>query len=183
MLTRASPVPTGEDVEAVAEKLENQTAATQAMREQLEAQSAELAAARASKNELATEVASLRAEKEAVSNAQARQQGTGTLGAGLGPAGGSGIKRTTGSGRLARVSAMIGVLISYMCCGYRQSVMLISTHLRVDYSLCMQAFRVCKATARLACVYIDSKPLLGTAWLGHPTEYAAACIIPSFDDA
>ena len=104
---------TGEDVEAVAEKLENQTAATQAMREQLEAQSAELAAARASKNELATEVASLRAEKEAMSNAQARQQGTGASGASLGLAGGSGIKRTTGSGRLARVSGMVGVLTQY----------------------------------------------------------------------
>ncbi len=87
----------GEDVEAVAEKLENQTAATQAMREQLEAQSAELAAARASKNELASEVATLRAEKEAVSNAQARQQGAESPGTGVG------IKRTTGSGRLARV--------------------------------------------------------------------------------
>ena len=105
---------TGEDVEAVAEKLENQTAATQAMREQLEAQSAELAAARASKNELATEVASLRAEKEAVSNAQARQQGTGASGTTLGPAGGSGIKRATGSGRLARVSAVIGCLTQYV---------------------------------------------------------------------
>lgn len=80
------------------------------MREQLEAQSA----ARASKNELATEVASLRAEKEAMSNAQARQQGTGASGASLGPAGGSGIKRTTGSGRLARVSAVVSLLTQYM---------------------------------------------------------------------
>ena len=97
---------TGEDVEAVAEKLENQTAATQAMREQLEAQSAELAAARASKNELASEVATLRAEKEAVSNAQARQQSGDASGTGLGTAG-SGIKRTTGSGRLAKVGTYL----------------------------------------------------------------------------
>ena len=98
----------GEDVEAVAEKLENQTAATQAMREQLEAQSAELAAARASKNELAAEVAALRAGKEAVTHALSRQQSVESAGvgagSGLGSGSGSGIKRTTGSGRLARVS-------------------------------------------------------------------------------
>ena len=86
-------------MEAVAEKLENQTAATQAMREQLEAQSAELAAARASKNELASEVASLRAEKEATSHALSRQHSTESSGSGVG----TGIKRATGSGRLARV--------------------------------------------------------------------------------
>ena len=86
-------------MEAVAEKLENQTAATQAMREQLEAQSAELAAARASKNELASEVASLRAEKEATSHALSRQHSTEFPGSGVG----TGIKRATGSGRLARV--------------------------------------------------------------------------------
>ena len=91
-------------MEAVAEKLENQTAATQAMREQLEAQSAELAAARASKNELAAEVATLRAEKEATSNALSRQQSVESSGAGVASGLGSGIKRTTGSGRLARVS-------------------------------------------------------------------------------
>ena len=94
---------TGEDVEAVAEKLENQTAATQAMREQLEAQSAELAAARASKNELASEVATLRAEKEAASHALLRQQSVESPVSGVGSALGSGIKRATGSGRLARV--------------------------------------------------------------------------------
>lgn len=89
-------------MEAVAEKLENQTAATQAMREQLETQSAELAAARASKNELASEVASLRSEKEATSHALLRQQSAESSGVGSAIMG-SGIKRATGSGRLARV--------------------------------------------------------------------------------
>ena len=55
-------------MEAVAKKLENQTAATQAMREQLEAQSAELAAARAARMSWHPR-ASLRAEKEAMSHA------------------------------------------------------------------------------------------------------------------
>ena len=64
---------TGEDVEAVADKLESQTAATQAMREQLEAQSAELAAARASKIELASEVAALRAGRDVPATALSRQ--------------------------------------------------------------------------------------------------------------
>ena len=90
-------------MEAVAEKLESQTAATQAMREQLEAQSAELAAARASKNELASEVATLRAEKDAASHALSRQQSVESSGSGVGSVLGSGIKRATGSGRLARV--------------------------------------------------------------------------------
>lgn len=98
-------------MEAVAEKLENQTAATQAMREQLETQSAELAAARASKNELASEVASLRAEKEATSHALSRQHSAESSGSGVGSGTvGSGVKRATGSGRLARVGSPQSVM-------------------------------------------------------------------------
>ena len=110
-------------MEAVAEKLESQTAATQVMREQLEAQSAELAAARASKNELASEVATLRTEKESARHALSRQQSVESSGSGVGSALGSGIKRATGSGRLARVW-----LQPYLSCYLLKFLLLHSIH-------------------------------------------------------